>query len=264
MAEHGVTEHGLTEHGVIDAYLRELRASLARLPDVDDIVDEARDHLLEAADHLGEHEALARFGSASLVARVFEKEAKKGAAVSTTRTRWAGLAAAVTPVILAIGAWGNDSINAGAAHGVAVLLLLAALVTFVIGLWGLRARHGGLGRMGRAAFWLTVASPFIAAPFAWGAVVAWLAVMAIVLVLLSIGMLRAQVLPVVPIVLFAIGPVGSLGLGLGVTAMGGDAGTVVRLPFFSTFVGFMWLGWTMWREPALDVSASRRGPFATA
>ena len=248
----------MAEPGLIDAYLAELRDSLRRLPDADDIVDEVRDHLLEATSRLGEREALARFGSASLVARVFVKEAKKGAAVSTTLTRRAGLAALATPMLLALGAWGNQSINAGAAHGGAVGLLLAALVTFVIGLWGLRVRHGGLGRMGRIAFWLTVASPFIAAPFAWGAGAAWLAVMSIVLVLVSVGMLRAQVLPVVPILLFVVGPIGFLALGLGITALGGDAGPYAGWPLLSTFAGYAWLGWAMWREPALDYAMKSR------
>lgn len=262
----------MAQPGLIEAYLGELRDSVARLRDVDDIVDEANDHLLEAVDRLvaagrsradAEREALARFGSASLVARVFVKEQRKGAAVSTTLTRRAGLAAIATPILLAIGAWGNAGINAGAAHGAAVGLLLAALATFVFGLWGLRVRHGGLGRMGRVAFWLTIASPFISAPFGWGAGAAWLVVMSVVLVLVSIGMLRAQVLPVVPIVLFVVGPLGMLVLGFGMTAAGADTDPYAGLPLLSTFVGYAWLGWAMWREPALDLPMSN-GPLATA
>lgn len=263
MAEHRLIEHGLIEHSLIEAYLRELRFSVARLPDVDDIVDEARDHLLEAADRFGEQEALARFGSAELVAKVFVKEARKGAAVSTALTRRAGLAAAAMPLLLATGAWINDTIARGAVHGLGVFLMAAAVAAFLFGLWGLRVRHGGLGRMGRIAFWLTVLSPLIAAPFAWGAGAAWVVVMSVVLVLVSIGMLRAQILPVVPIVLFVIGPIGLLVLGFGISALGGDAGPYAGWPLLSTFVGYAWLGWSMWREPALD-SPTSHGPLATA
>ena len=37
----------MADDGVIAAYLRELRFSVARLPNADDIVAEAEDHLLE-------------------------------------------------------------------------------------------------------------------------------------------------------------------------------------------------------------------------
>ena len=60
----------MADDGLIAAYLRELRFSVARLADADDIVAEAEDHLLEVVERLtasghdaseAESEAIARF-----------------------------------------------------------------------------------------------------------------------------------------------------------------------------------------------------------
>lgn len=258
--------------GLIEAYLRELHARVRSLPDADDIVDEARDHLLEVAERLvaegldrrdAEAEALARFGAAPQVARTFVRDAGKGATVPTTLTRRAGLAAVLAPVLAAVGQAGNEGIDRGAGHGVAVGLLLAAVAAFLFALWGLRARHGGLGRLGHVAFWLTVAAPFIALPFSWGAPVALVVVMGVVVVVLSVAMVRAGVLPVVPLVLLALGPIGAIAILIGVSAAGGDAGPYFGFPLLASVIAFVWLGWTMWREPAFD-APGRRGPLAVA
>lgn len=263
----------MAEPGLTAAYLRELRYSLGRLADADDVVAEVEDHLAEAVARLSaagrspaevEAEALARFGSAELVARVFVVEARKGAAVSTTLTRRAGLAALAAPVLAVVGQAGNVTIDRGAAHGLAVALLVAALGACFFGLWGLRARHGGLGRLGRVAFWLTVASPAIAAPFSWGAGVALLFVLGAVMVLVSVAMLRAGVLPPVPVAFLAVAPLASMAIAATLTAAGRDAAPYIPLPLPLLVVGFVWLGWHLWREPALDAGRPRGGPFATA
>ena len=194
----------MAESGLIAAYLTELRYSVARLADVDDIVVEVENHLHASVDaavargasHVeAEAQALARFGSAPLVARVFNEEAGRGGAVSTHITRQAGFAAMLVPLLVVIGQSGNLAIDGGALHGVAVVLLGAAFAAFAFAVWGMRKRHGGLGRWGRAAFWLFIASPFIAAPFSWGAGAAFLAVQLVVVTLLGIGMIRARILP---------------------------------------------------------------------
>ena len=124
----------MADDGLIAAYLRELDFSVARLADADDIVAEAEDHLREAAERPrrrrhaaaeAEAEAVARFGSAELVARVCAIEAKRGAAVPTTRTRQAGLAAILTPVLLVVGQYLNLNVpvEEGNAHGIGVALL---------------------------------------------------------------------------------------------------------------------------------------------
>ncbi len=262
--------------GLIAAYLRELSYSVASLPDADDIVAEAEDHLLEAVEHLGrvgrspaeaEAEAVARFGSAALVARVCITESKRGAAVPTIRTRQAGLAALLAPLFVVAGQWGNLTIDRGAGHGVAVALLVAAFPALAFGLWGLRARHGGLGHLGPAALVLALASPILALAAGWAAIYAFALLLSLAVVVFAVEMLRASVLPVVPLVLLAAGPFAALAgaaVAAGVTVTGGDAGNLplvlIVSPLGLTASGFAWLGWHLWREPAVD----QRGSLAAA
>lgn len=267
----------MADDGVIAAYLRELRFSVARLADADDIVAEAEDHLLEAVDRLtasgrsvieAESEAIARFGSAALVARICITQAKQGAAVPTTRTRQAGLAAVLAPLLLAFGQWGNATIDRGAGHGVAVAMLTFAFPAFAFGLWGLRARHGGLGRLGRAALVLVLVAPIVSLAAGWGAPLVFIPLVSLAIVVFAVEMLRASVLPITPLALFAAGGLTALtGMAAAavVTASGGDAGhphaVLGLVPLVLTGAGFMWLGWRLWCEPAAD-SAGRAQPLA--
>ena len=68
----------MAESRVIDAYLTELRYSVDRLADADEIVDDAADHLYTALAHLtargiahaeAEAQVLGRFGSALVGSR---------------------------------------------------------------------------------------------------------------------------------------------------------------------------------------------------
>jgi hypothetical protein len=263
----------VAESRLITAYVTELRYSVARLADADDIAAEAEDHLVasvEAAVARGlsrsdaEVESLARFGSAQLVARVFTEEAKRGGAVSTRVTRQAGVAAMLVPLLLVVGEFGNQTIDRGALHGAALAVLGAGLAALALALWGLRRRHGGLGGWGRASFWLFVASPFIAAPFAWGAGVAFLCVQLLVLTLLGIGMIRARILPRFAVALFTFTPAATLLATAAVSAGSGDAGPYL-LPtgIMVSAVGLGVVGLALWREPALDMRAnSETGPLA--
>ena len=265
----------MAEPGLIPAYLTELRYSVARLADRDDIVAEAEDHLLASVDAGMERglrradaelAALARFGSAELVARVFAEEANRGGAVSTRLTRQAGIAAMLVPPLLAVGETGNQTIDRGALHGAALGLLAAGFAAFTFGLWGLRRRHGGLGRWGKSSMWLFLASPFIAAPFGWGAGVAFLCVQLLVLCLLGIGMIRARILPTVAVALFTFTPAATLLASAAVSTGSGDTGPYL-LPagILVSALGLAWLGAAMWREPALDVRPSAgTGPLAAA
>ena len=264
----------MAHDGLIAAYLRELRYSLATLADADDCLAEAEDHLLEVAERLlangrtrpeAEAEAVARFGSAALVARVCISESGRGAAVPTIRTRQAGLAGLVAPTLLVAGQTGNLSIERGVAHGVAIALLVAAFPALLFGLWGLRARHGGLGPLVPAAFVLALVSPILSLAAGWAAYVAFVVLLSLAVVVFAIELLRASVLPVVPLVLFAAGPICALGiatLAAGVTVAGQDGGdiplVVTLAPVGITAVGLAWLGWRLWREPAVDHDASRR------
>jgi len=261
----------VAEPGLIGAYLAELRYSVARLPDADEIAAEAEDHLRSAADALvaagrprpaAEVEALARFGSAPLVARVFVEESKRGGAVSTRLTRRAGAAALLAPLLVVVGQAGNVATDSGPGHGAAVMLLVAAFAAFAFALRGVRKRHGGLGGWGRAAFWLFVASPLIAAPFSWGAGGALAVVQLLVVTLLGVGMIRARVLPVAAVALFTLAPAATVAAAALLTAVGLDASRYAPIGVIPFAVGFVWVGWAMWREPALDVRSLNGGPLA--
>ena len=251
----------MADDGLIAAYLRELAYSVAELSDAADIVAEAEDHLLETVHRLteaglghtdAEAEAVARFGSAALVSRICVIEAKRGAAVPTIRTRAAGLAALLTPAMLIVGQSLNVSVDRGVVHGIGVSLLVAAIGAFVFALWGLRERHGGLGRIGRIAVTAAVISPFLTFVAGYAGVFVAMGVLGLAVVALVVEMLRANVLPVVALVLVAAGPVLALAVALAVTAVGGDAGDFWYYPMLLTAVGYLWLGVYLWREPAVD------------
>lgn len=158
----------MSDCSLIAAYLTVLRSSVRHLPDADDIVAEAEDHLLTAVERIGnEAEVIARFGSAAIVAKVCTEESKRGGAVSTQSTRHAGVAGMAVPTFIGVGMAGNFGIERGALHGASFALLVASFGAFSVAMWGLRKRHGGLGRIGRVALVLFFASPFIAAPSAW-------------------------------------------------------------------------------------------------
>ena len=104
-------------------------SGVAGSPDASDIVSRGEDHLCETAERLvrdgrtptdAEAEAVARFGSAVLIARVCAIESNRGAAVPTTHTRAAGLAALLTPVLLVVGQYLNVTVDRGSVHGIGV------------------------------------------------------------------------------------------------------------------------------------------------
>jgi len=255
---------------LIAAYLRELRVSVSRLRDADDLVAEAEDHLRETAERLrdgrtdaeAEAEAIARFGSAAYVARICAMEARRGAAVPTRRTCWAGLALFLAPVLLVVGTIGNWSTGKTWVHGLLVFVSVLSVPALLFGLWGLRRRHGGLGRIGLLAFVLALAAVptfFVAGYYGvFGAFV----VLEIALLVFGVEMLRAQVLPVVPLILLAAGPVLGMATLAVLAVVPGDAWLAWVTTLVPVTVALMWLGWVMWREPAVD----RRGvgPLAAA
>jgi hypothetical protein len=262
------------ESRLISDYLERLRESAAGLADVDDIVAEAEDYLRTAVEsaaargisvQAAETAALNRFGDALMVARVHMEEDKRGGAVSTQLTRRAGLAAIVAPPLALLGGAANFSIERGIIHGAGAAAMTAAFAIFVFALWGLRARHGGLGGYGRAALWVFLASPLVSAPFTWFAMFVFVPLQMVVLALLGVGMMKARVLPQTAVALFTWAPV--LTLIASVLAVPLGLRPIVFLPAgalaFTT--GLVWAGLVMWREPALDVpTPSSAGPFAAA
>jgi hypothetical protein len=118
---------------------------------------------------------------------------------------------------------------------------------------------------GRVAFWLFIASPFMAAPFAWGAGVAFLFVQMIVLTLLGVGMIQARILPRAALTAFAFSPLATLALALVLSLLDRDAGPFIPVGLLVSVLGIGWVGVAMWREPALDVRGNTgAGPFAAA
>ena len=256
----------MADDGLIMPYLRELHFSVARLPDADAIVEESEDHLLEAAERLtarglsraeAESEAVARFGSAQLVARVCLTEAKRGASVPTAKTRYAGLALVLAPLFVALGQLGNVTVKKGGLHSFAVMLIVAAFPLLVFGLWGLRARHGGLGRLGLTALILAAVSPILSIAALYAAIILLAFLLGVALVMFAVEMLRASVLPVVPLVLIAAGPIVFVVVAVGVAITDVYDGLAVLLPLSLTAVGLAWLGWCLWREPAVDAPRRR-------
>jgi hypothetical protein len=253
---------------LITAYLRELRASVAHLRDADDMVAEAEDHLRETAQRLrdGRTEAaaaaaaVARFGSAAYVAKVCTSESKRGAAVPTRRTCWAGLALFLSPVLLVGGTIGNFSTGKTWLHGLLAFISGLSVPALLFGMGGLRRRDGGLGRVGLLAFALALAAVpvffvgygFLAAPF----------FLAIALLVFAVEMLRAQVLPVVPLTLLGAGPVMGMATVAVLAVVPGDGMLSAYVALLPVTVAVMWLGWFMWREPAVDRHGV--GPLAAA
>lgn len=259
----------MAEARLIAAYLDELYHDVRTLADADDIVAEVEDHLLEARDAFerrglapleAELQALAQFGTPSLVSRALIIESRKGSAVASTFTRRAGFAALALPFVAMLGALlmsiGDDKTLV---RNTGIVLLTLTLALFVLAVLGLRRRHrGALGAWGTAAFALFLTSPLIAFPFGWGAAVVFIIVLIVAILLLAVGMLRAGVLPRAPIALF--GFAGSVGI---VAALPGETMPLVYLGFALVAFGLGWLGWVMWHEDALDVSSGPT-PLATA
>jgi hypothetical protein len=253
---------------LIAAYLRELRASVAHLRDADDLVAEAEDHLRETAERLrdgrteseAEAEAIARFGSATYVARVCATEAKRGAAVPTRRTRVAGLVLFLAPVMLVVGTIGNVSTGKTWVHGLLVFISALSLPALLYGLWGLRKRHGGLGRAGLLAFVVALVAAPVSMFFAYWGLIVFPALLALALLVFAVEMLRARILPVMPLVLLAASPLLAAVVFVAGGPMYNDL-AALAVALFPLTVALMWLGWVMWREPAVDRGA---GPLVAA
>lgn len=252
------------EDRLVRAYLVELRHSLGGIPthDADEIVSEVEDHLLEATQHHGALEALARFGTPNLIAATFHHEAGKGAAVPTAFTRRAGLAAALSPVLLALGAVANQATGRGVAHGAAVIVEAFTFPLVLVGIIGFSRRHGGFGALGQVALAAFLIAPVFSILMPWMGIVFTGTLWTFSFALLGIAMLRARILPRLPVVLFGFSAAATIVLAVIVTALGGDAGFVWIFPLVLQSAGLAWLGWAMWREEELATPGS--GPWASA
>lgn len=177
------------DHELIDAYVEALRHSLRWRVDVDDVADEAADHLREHVDRLvasgvaseeAQRATLARFGDLATVSRSFARAATGHLAVPTRTTRAAGLAG------LGAGVSWMAALVAGAAGGHTELLttwtlhryeIWSALVVGAAGLTtltvaGVLLRAGRLVRpAGAAAVAIATLVTMALAPFTWAVTV---------------------------------------------------------------------------------------------
>lgn len=261
------------EPSLIADYLVRLRESAADLKDVEDMVAEAEDHLRTEAEfavargvpiRTAEVDALERFGDAAVVARIHLEEAKRGGAVSTQLTRRAGLAAVVVPPLALVGTAMNFGFERGILHGAGAAAMTVCLLLLAFALWGLRARHGGLGVHGKVALWIFILSPFVSIPFTWFAVFVFAPLQMIVVALLGIGMLKARVLPRPAVAMFTLAPIATLIASALAVPLG--LRPIVFLPAGALVfaVGLVWVGLVMCQEPALDARPrSDAGPLAT-
>jgi hypothetical protein len=150
-------------------------------------------------------------------------------------------------------------------HGLMVFLLVLSLPALLLGLWGLRRRNGGLGRVGLYALVFAFVSPVLSFAAGWGAHVALTALLALAIFVLAVEMIRARILPVVPLVLLVIGAVGFFALASLAFPVDGIGDLFIELCALAAVplvVALVWLGWFMWREPAVDRVGT--GPLATA
>ena len=105
---------------------------------------------------------------------------------------------------------------------------------------------------------LAIASPVLAIPAMYGWAYLLAILLGIAVVMFVVEMLRASVLPVVPLFLLAAGPLTYLLVSVGLVIAGRDAGQELFLAYSLSGVGMVWLGWYQWREPAADAPRRRR------
>ncbi|MBI4939443.1 MAG: hypothetical protein HY830_01700 [Actinobacteria bacterium] len=173
------------EPDLIDTYVAALRARLRWRVDVDDVADEAADHLREHADRLvaqgiapetAQRETLDRFGDVAVVVRAFAVTADGRPAVPTRLTHAAGVAGlgagaawAASAVVAAAGGHTDLLVPWSLARYELWTVLLAvavALTTFTIA--GVLARTGRLRSLsGVTAVFLGVLLTAATVPLGW-------------------------------------------------------------------------------------------------
>lgn len=198
---------------MIDSYLAELRRTLARHRDVDDLVDEVADHLLSSVDDwrqrghdadAAERRTLETFGEPSLVARIYASERHGGFAMPTRFTHAAG-----TLLIVAGTAWISSFVllilssiaeRTRPWEGLPMLLyqfgaaaLLLGALAMAAGLSGVYVRHRRGGPLPILALAL-LALGMLATSVAW-AVWLWVPLVGVGAALLAIWLRRREMAP---------------------------------------------------------------------
>ena len=214
----------MAEYALIDGYLETLHRSIRFRRDADDLVAEVHDHLLEAIEileHRGtgpvaaQRETLERFGDPTVLARAFASTPRGGIAVPTEFTRVSGITSIVSGMLwlAMVGLWwlanwreDVDGSWEGAAQIFWMLGTVAALgagALLVFSMVGMNQRHGGLGLLGSVGIALTGLGA-AALLLAW-LFVGWGTAIAIGTLLFGVALLRRDLAPRLPVLLFTTG-----------------------------------------------------------
>ena len=252
----------MADHDLITRYLVDLRRSVRTLDGADDVVDEAADHLLSTVESLtatgmpradAERVALERYGPARRVGAAYVQQSYRHGAVATEYTRRTGIWVLVLAILVLI--LGLDVVP----DSVSEPAYVVGIVAFVRVIRGICRRHGSFGPWGALAFLLGFAAVVVgivvqaasiltetAALPAAGTAARFVFSMAIVCA--AVGMLRARILPAPAVVLgmFPVMPTNP------VDALPLSPSFLEAFLAASWIAGLAWIGWAMWREPALD------------
>ena len=252
----------------IDNYVTDLRRKVARIKGSDDIVDEAEDHLLAAADALkrsgmptaeAETRAVADYGDTRTVVRGFKRASRQRGAIATRLTRLGGIACMALPFLLFAGL----TLNGGAhgdepAHSLGVIAEVLLYPTLLASVAALVKRHGGLGRIGWLMLVALAVSPLLVFPLSYFGVALAMIIYAVVFGVLSVTLYRAAILPRPAVLVAFSAPLVYAVVALVVALTGGDTKDSYYIPIFVVLAAFAWFGWAMWKEKPLDQAPVRR------
>ena len=221
-------------YDLIEAYLDELRRRMRWRPDVDDVVAEAADHLISAAERyqalgdgtdIAQGRALDHFGEPELVALAFAATPNGGLIVPTKFTRTAGVLAMVGAacwLLVPLTWWpagflppvGDVERNlSGIVYGIGYVALFAAGILTMTVMVALNQRHGGLGAAGTAGP-LLVAAGIVASVIA-AVFIGWGLLMLVGTAVAALAMLDRDLAPRLPTIAFG----GGLAAGAGIWAL---------------------------------------------
>ena len=209
----------MAEYALIDGYLDALRTQVRWRRDVEDLVAEVEDHLYSTVERfeargtdrkLAQRQTLDRFGDPDLMADAYASTPRGGIAVPTKFTKTAGLAGIFASALWVLatvvyGGW-NDVLFDWSTTSYDVFwafVAAAGALTFLATL-GLRARHGGLGKLGLAGLIILGLGVVAAIVLAW-ALPFWMALQGVGLLFIAVAAWPMRVAPRLPLVAYGSG-----------------------------------------------------------
>ena len=188
----------MARYAMIDGYLDTMRGEIRWRRDLEDVVAEMEDHLYSAVESFlarglesdtAQRATLDRFGEPRVLAAVYASTPTGGIAVPTQSTIRAGLFALVAAGFWILAAATYVMMDAqadewqGYYYAFSAGVLIAGVLT-ALALFGMKARHGGLGLSGTIGVWLYVVG-VIFSVIAW-AMPMWMGVQGIALLILAL------------------------------------------------------------------------------